>query len=147
MTSVFLIDTSILSEFAPERSDLPAAVIDWMDARSDHCFISVISLLEIERGIAKLQRLGHSRKVRLLGNWLDAVLREYGVRVLHVDRPTAQEAGRLEDGAIGRGFSPGLADTLIGATAMMYDGVVLTRNLKHFQQLGVECADPFQIAV
>ena len=146
MTSLYLIDTSILSEFAPERAPIPDDVAEWMDARAERSFISVISLLELERGIAKLARQGHSRKARLATDWLDEVLLHYGSRVLDVDGPIAQSAGRMEDNAIGKGFSPGLADSLIGATAMMYDGVVLTRNLKHFQQLGVECADPFRMA-
>jgi toxin FitB len=38
---------------------------------------------------------------------------------------------------------PGLADGLIAATALRLAIGVATRNLKDFEAMGVECADPF----
>lgn len=146
MKALYLLDTSVLSEFAPGRRIIPDGVVDWLEEREALSYVSVISLLEFERGVAKLFRQGHSAKARMLSNWIDALLAQYSRRIIDINQATAQRAGQLEDAAIGRGFWPGLSDALIGATAMAHDGMVLTRNLRHFQQLGVECMDPFSVA-
>lgn len=146
MRALYLLDTSVLSEFAPGRRAVAESVVDWLEEREVCSYVSVISLQEFERGLAKLVRQGHSAKARAISNWIDALLDQYSQRIIDINQVTAQRAGQLEDAAIGKGFSPGLADALIGATAIAHDGMVLTRNLRHFEQLGVECVDPFSIS-
>ena len=46
-------------------------------------------------------------------------------------------------GLYGIGANPGYADILIAATAQHHELTVATRNLRHFQPLGVSCRDPF----
>lgn len=143
MTSLYLLDTSALSELAPGRRVIEQGVLDWFDQREPLSYISVITLLELERGVAKLKRQGHTARAVALSTWVDTLLAQFGQRIIAINQTTAQCAGQLEDQAIGRGYSPGLADALIGATAMTHDGVVITRNIRHFKQLGVDCIDPF----
>ena len=68
---------------------------------------------------------------------------EFDQRIIPVDPAVAREAGRLEDATIARGFSPGLADVLIAATARLHDLSVLTANTRHFAALDVPYLNPF----
>ena len=115
-----------------------------MDAQSASLFISVVTVAEIEDGIAKLRREKASRRSRDLGQWLDAVLHLYRDRILVFDTPTARIAGQLSDRARGQGHAPGFADIIIAATARQHALTILSRNSRHFAPLGVPVLDPFR---
>jgi predicted nucleic acid-binding protein len=114
-----------------------------MDARAEDLFLSVVTLAEIEDGVAKLRREGAVKKAAGLAEWLQAVLHWYGERILPVDVAVARVAGGLLDTARGQGQSPGLADVLITATAQCHGLTVLTRNVRHFAVFGGLIRDPF----
>lgn len=139
---VYLVDTNVISAASPARP-VPPALVEWMDAQSASLFLSVVTVAEIEDGIAKLRREGATRKGSDLSDWLEAVLHLYGDRILGFDTPTARIAGALADRARGLGQSPGFADIIIAATARRHDLTILSRNLKHFEPLGVPVLDPF----
>ena len=114
-----------------------------MDAHSTELFLSVVTIAEIDDGIAKAQREGATRKSRDLSAWLETVLHLYGARILPFDLATARIAGVLSDRARGLGHAPGFADIMIAATAQSHGLTILTRNLRHFEPLGVPVHDPF----
>ena len=51
--------------------------------------------------------------------------------------------GALSDGARAKGGPPGLADIIIAATASAHGLILLTRNRRHFEPLGVKTVNPF----
>jgi len=114
-----------------------------MDARSSSLFISVVTVAEIEDGIAKLRREGATRKSADLAEWLETVMHLYGDRILAFDAPAARIAGTLSDRARGLGHAPGFADIIIAATARRHQLTILSHNLRHFEPLGVSVLDPF----
>lgn len=67
----------------------------------------------------------------------------YGDQVLPFDVAAARVAGQLGDWAQASGASCGFADIAIAATAASRGLTVLTRNLRHFEPLGVAVVDPF----
>jgi predicted nucleic acid-binding protein len=73
-----------------------------------------------------------------------AVEHLYGSRILPFDGAAATAAGRLLDKARSISQSPGWADIAIAGTAKAHGLTVLTRNLKHFEPLGIACLDPFK---
>jgi toxin FitB len=89
---VHLIDTNVVSAAAPARP-VPPALIQWMDVHSASLFLSVVTLAEIEDGIAKLRHEGTRRRSSELVSWLETVLHLYGDRVLAFDTPTVRIAG------------------------------------------------------
>jgi predicted nucleic acid-binding protein len=99
---------------------------------------------EIEDGIAKSRREGASRKSADLTAWLETVLHLYGDRVLAFDAPIARIAGAMADRARGQGHAPGFADIIVAATAQHHKLTILSRNLRHFEPLGVVVIDPFK---
>jgi predicted nucleic acid-binding protein len=139
---VYLVDTNVISAAAPARP-APVELVEWMDRHSASIFLSVVTVAEIEDGIAKLRREGATRKSADLTAWLQTLLHLYGDRVLAFDTATARIAGAMTDRARGQGHAPGLADIMIAATAQHHQLTILTRNLKHFQPLGVVVLDPF----
>jgi hypothetical protein len=139
---LYLVDTNVLSAGAPSRI-APVELIVWMDAHSAELFLSAVTVAEIEDGIAKLRREGATRKAADLVAWLETLLHLYGSRILPFDTAAARVAGALSDQARARGQAPGFADIAIAATAKHHGLTILTRNLRHFEPLGVPSIDPF----
>ena len=114
-----------------------------MDRNTAGLFLSVIAIAEVEDGIAKARRQGATRKVERLSDWLEALLHLYSIRIIPVDLKVARHMGQLADLARGKGQDPGLADVAIAATALQHGYTILSRNLRHFEPLGVPVLDPF----
>lgn len=114
-----------------------------MDTHSALLFLSVVTVAEIEDGIAKLKREGATHKSADLALWLETVLHLYGQRILVFDAPIARIAGGIADQARGRGHAPGFADIIIAATARRHELTILSRNVRHFEPIGVAVLDPF----
>ena len=94
------------------------------------------------QGIGKLRRAGGVERADRLDRWLDGLLDLYADRILPLDAQAARLAGQMSDAAIAQGRHPGFADVAIAALAQKAGLLLLTRNLKHFEPLGVACADP-----
>ncbi len=90
---------------------------------------------------ARAVRKGHGRAGRL-DRWLDGRLSTYADRILPLDAQAVRLADEISDAAIARGRHPGFADGAIAALAQNASLRLLTCNLKHFETLGVACADP-----
>lgn len=129
---------------APGReAHLTAGVSVWLQAQSNRLFLPSIAIAELTQGIAKLRRSGASERARGLNQWLELLLAGYGDRILPLDAQAAAVAGELSDAAIAIGRHPGFSDVAIAAIAQRANLVILTRNLKHFEPLGVACTNPF----
>lgn len=140
---MYLVDTNVLSAGAPTKAVPAVELIDWMDRNSRSLHLSVVTIAEIEDGIAKSRREGASRKAERLSEWLETLLHLYAAQILPVDLAIARHIGRLSDLARGQGHAPGLADLVIAATAQCHGWTVLTRNVRHFTPIGVPAQDPF----
>lgn len=135
---MYLLDTVILSELRKRNRD--PGVVRWLEGcRQGDLFVSVISLGEVERGIAKQKRLASVFADRLTA-WLERTVMVYGERILPVTASVARRWGRLT-------FDLGRidADVLIGATALDHGLAVATRNVKHFEAIGVSIVNPFDL--
>jgi len=140
----YLLDTNVVSAFAPGRSTAPPPLAQWLEAHSDLLFLSVISVVEVEAGISKLQRTGASARADLLAAWIEQLLGAYSERVLAFDLAAGRVAGALSDRARAAGSNPGFADIAIAATAQRYDLVLLTANVRDFRAIGIRHANPFE---
>jgi predicted nucleic acid-binding protein len=133
---MFLVDTDVLSALSKRRRD--PNVEAWFARRRDgELFLSVVSVGEIERGIA-LRRAAEPEFAARLAAWLDRILAVHGDRILPFDLPSARRWGALcaalrRDGA----------DLQIAATAIEHGLTVATRNVAHFAPTGVAVVDPF----
>lgn len=146
MTSL-LLDTNIVSILSPNQRGLEVnqPIISWLRAREPACFLSAITLMEIQSGIEQLILAGSTRQAPELAGWLAGLAEAFGDRILAIDEPVALAAGRLDAMALANGTHPGLADLLIAATAVAHKMPVVTRNLRHFTPLDVDAVDPFNL--
>src|SRR5580698_385527 len=122
---MFLIDTVTLSELRRRQ-------------RAADLFLSVISIGEIERGIAR-QRAVDPAFAGALAAWLDRILTLYGERVVPFDLQSARRWGALS-AALGNDS----ADLMIAATALEHGLTVVSRNVSDFEPTGVTVIDPFR---
>ena len=99
--------------------------------------MSVVTIHEIEKGIALLEHKGATAKAAALRVWLAGLISAYDDRIFPVDAAAAALAGRLEAKAISAGHHPGMADASIAGIAAARDLVLVTRNTKHFLLFGV----------
>lgn len=141
----WLLDTDILSAFAPGRRTIPAAAGAWFDERTEALYLSAITTAEVEAGIAKLFRTGAARRADALRAWFDRIVAIHAERVLPFDLAAARIAGALGDAAQAVGRHPGFADVAIAATAKARDLVVVTVNRRHFEPLGIAVFNPFAV--
>jgi predicted nucleic acid-binding protein len=138
----YLLDTDVISAFAPGKVPLSADLADWLETQTNRLFLSAVSVVEIEAGIAKRRRTV-PRRAQDLAVWFGRLLDGYGDKVLALDLAVARIAGAITDRAKASGHDPGFADIVIAATAEAHGLVVLTRNRRHFEPLGVALLDPF----
>lgn len=138
---MFLVDTNVISALAPSKRGGEGRLIDWLDRASPYLFLSVISAAEVASGIAKSEREGATAKASALTDWWQSIEYLYARKLLPFDLECAHAAGVILDRA--RGHQPGFEDIAIAATAQVHDLTVLTRNMRHFQPLGVRAVDPF----
>jgi predicted nucleic acid-binding protein len=139
----YLLDTSVVSVLAPGREAfVPTPFGQWLQAHHQALFLPSVAIAEMAQGIGKLRRAGGAERADRLDRWLDGLLAAYGDRILPLDAQAARLAGQMSDEAQAQGRHPGFADVAIAAIAQHAGLLLLTRNLKHFQPLGVACADP-----
>lgn len=139
---MFLVDTNVISALAPSKRENAEDIVDWLDQAGPRLFMSVISAAEIKAGIAKAEREGATTKAYRLKQWWESIEYLYAEKLLPFDLRCAHVAGTVIDMA--RAHQPGFEDIAIAATARVHGLVVLTRNLRHFQPLGVHAVDPFR---
>lgn len=143
--SGYLMDTSVVSAFAPGKPPLTPKADAWFKANRSDLFLPSLAVQELRKGIAMLDRAGGRARAQSLLAWLHGHVSTIQGRILDVDVRVAEEAGIMEDAAIAAGSHPGLADILIAATAKTHSLTLLTANMKHFQPLGIPCLNPFDI--
>lgn len=133
---MFLLDTDVLSAF--RKRDRNPGLLDWLSGqRVSDQYISVVSVGEMERGIARQQRRNPDF-ARTLAAWLDNVLFVYGDRILPVDLAVGRRWGILS-AVLGHDNT----DLFIAATALEHGLTVVTRNVRHFEPTGVPVFNPF----
>lgn len=143
MSNGYLLDTSVISMLAPGREAfVPAPLAGWLRAHHQALFLPCIAVAEMAQGIGKLRRAGGAERAERLDRWLDGLLDLYGDRILALDALSARLAGQISDAAMARGHDSSFADVAIAALARHANLLLFTRNLKHFEPLGVACIDP-----
>jgi len=141
---MFLLDTHVISEFRKIRSGRAAdEVMRWNASVSgEDLFLSVITLYELETGVLRKSKQDAAQGA-LLQEWLQGSVREaFRGRVLDVDAEVASRAAVLQTL---RPFAT--ADAFLAATAYTKKMKMVTRNVQHFEGIGIEIVNPWLPAV
>lgn len=137
---MYLVDTDVISELRKkDKADRRVtAFFKDASARDLPLYLAAVTIGELRRGVELIRHRGDTRQARLLERWLDALLAEYSESILSFDADAAQVWGRLR---VPHPENP--LDKQIAATALLYDLILVTRNIRHFVATGVKILDPF----
>jgi predicted nucleic acid-binding protein len=136
-----LLDTCVISELVKVRPK--PGLLAWLKLQSnDRLFLSVMSLGEIEKGIAKCP--DEKRREQLV-IWLENDLtRRFQQRILPVSLQIASVWGQMTGDSERLGRSLPVVDALIAATAKVADLTVATRNTRDFERCSVRVFNPWE---
>ena len=136
----YLLDTNIISELVA-RTPNPR-VVDWLaGADEDLLYLSVITIGEIKKGIEKLPA---SKRKKRLTTWLEEdLLERFAGRLVTLDVEVllhwGEQAARLERA----GKTIAAIDSLMAASALVGDFLLVTRNTADFDAAGVQVMNPW----
>ena len=137
---MYLLDTNVLSELR-KAGDGKAdpKVVAWLSSvDAANFYVSVISLMEIEVGILRVERRDSPQGERLRTWMRTRVLPEFSERTLSIDQAVALRCARLHvpDPRPER-------DAYVAATALVHGMTVVTRNVADFEPTGVSTLNPW----
>jgi toxin FitB len=134
---MYLVDTNIISE---ARRGTPRAVTWLRSVDPLSVNLSALTLGEIMRGIA-LKQKSDPKAAAHLAEWLRKLRHDHGERILPVTDQIAVEWGRIA------AIRPrGDIDGLLAATAIIHDLILVTRNVRDFQDTDVSVINPWEIS-
>jgi predicted nucleic acid-binding protein len=135
----YLIDTNIISEVRKGKRCDPN-VASWYEKIEDaSLYLSVLVIGEIRKGIERI-RPKDPAHATAIENWLVAVDKAFGERILPIDRAVANEWGRL---TASRPLP--VIDGLLAATAKIHRMTLVTRNTAEIADLDVHILNPFEL--
>jgi toxin FitB len=135
-----LLDTNVISELGKGPRANPRVVAWFSGVVEEEIHLSVLVVGELRRGVERL-RERDVRQASTLDRWLRQVVRDHAERILPVDHRVAEQWGRLTAMR-----SASVIDTLMAATAQVFDLVLVTGNVRHVAWTGVRYLNPFDRA-
>ena len=135
-----LLDTNVISELRKGKGRIDANVYQWAQKLDiESCYLSVITLFELERGILLLEKRD-ARQAAGLSRWLEEIReREFKGRILPLDVNVAGKAALIQVTN-----QKSLPDAFVAATALEHNLIVATRNTRDFLQSKVSVVNPWE---
>ena len=140
---MFVLDTNVVSELM--RPEPNPGVVAWVaKRRATHLFLSAIGEAELRYGVAIMPA---GRRRDALAAAVDGLVRDdFAGRVLPFDSAAARAFAGIAAARRGAGRPVCQADCQIAAIAQAGGMAVVTRNVRDFEDMGIEVADPWAVA-
>ena len=135
----YLVGANVLSE--PTKSSPNSRVVEWLRSNEREIAVDPIILGEVRFGILLLAK--GKRRARL-ERWFDEGVRR--LQCLPWEMQTGLRWAELLARLRGSGRAMPIKDSLIAATALVYQLSIVTRNRTDFENAGVKIIDPFERA-
>ena len=137
---MILLDTNVISAFIRPEPD--QAIKSWLDSQTlGSLWTTSISVYELRFGV---ELLAFGRRRQFLEEALNKALNEdFDRRVIPFDVPAAQAAGRIAAARRRVGRSVEVRDVQIAGIAIAREARIATRNIRHFEGLGIPLIDPW----
>ena len=138
---MILLDTNVVSELY--RPAPNASVVTWFDAQdNDQLYLCAPVLAELRFGMERLESGRRKDALRAAIERLEGVL--YRNRILPFDVACVPHYGRLVAARQRAGLTMQQMDAFIAAIAVANGSALATRNIDHFDGLGLELINPFE---
>ena len=136
----YLIDTCLISELT--KSEPNKKVVDWvLNENETNFYVSVLTFGELYKGIEKLPE---SKKKEELRIWIENKLKNrFQNRIIGIDINISTIWGKIQCIAEKKGRPMPAIDSLIAATGIVHDLIVVTRNISDMEQSGVKLFNPW----
>jgi len=136
----YLLDTCAISEMVSVKPN--AKVLKWFESQSEKTlYLSIITIGEIEKGIYQLVQ---SKKRLRLETWLfDELVPGFQGRLIGIDRKLMTAWAKMIAELKTKGMVRQSFDSLIEATALHHQLILVTRNVKNFQNSQVTILNPW----
>ncbi|HVR39223.1 MAG TPA: type II toxin-antitoxin system VapC family toxin [Thermoanaerobaculia bacterium] len=137
---MILLNTNVLSTIM--RSEPDISVLSWLDSvPAESIWTTSITVFEVRFGIEILEA---GRRRRALEEAFEKTLAEdFEGRVLPFDQAAAQTAGRFAAERRRAGRPIEIRDVQIAGIAAARKATLATRNIRHFEGLGITLIDPW----
>ena len=132
----YLVDTNVVSETRKNRAD-PGVIAFLRGVDSSSLYLSVLTLGELRKGIAAKRRQDPAA-AKSLTAWLVGLEAGFADRLLGIDLAVARLWGEWSCER-----PRPVIDTLLAATASVYELTLVTRNVRHFGDLPVKLLNPW----
>ena len=136
----YLVDTNVISEIRKSGRSNASVSRWWNSVETSSIYLSVFTIGELYRGILKLKSKD-PQQAKFLGNWLRGLCRLFEHRLLKLDL-----RGALIWAEIQQDRTLPHVDSLLAATAIRHDMILVTRNTRDVRDSGVRCLNPFEEA-
>lgn len=142
----YLLDTCIVSKLRKLRLYPDLHLEEWVNRHAESSyFLSVLTLGEIQAGIAKLNVENSERQKQrmMLEDWLfGELIPRFQGRILEVDTAVILKWGQMYGTCQRKGEQLPIVDGLLAATALQHSLIVVTENVKDFLKTGIEVFNP-----
>lgn len=137
---MLILDTNVLS--ALMRTTPEAPVVRWLDQQApETLWTTSITVFELEFGLAMLP--AGRRKTALQQAFAALIDTDLGRRVLDFDSAAASQAAKLAAQRQQAGRPVDMRDTQIAGIALARRAGIVTRNVRHFEDLTVAVHNPW----
>lgn len=131
----YLLDTCVISELVKIQGD--ENVLDWIKNTGESgLFLSVLTIGEIHKGIAKLPDSKRKLELRI---WVDNDLKKrFKGRIIDITQEIAIKWGDIQGEAEKIGKKMPVLDSLLAATALVNNFTLVTRNVRNVETSGCD---------
>lgn len=133
---MIVLDTNIISEVM--RPQPSTAVLAWLNQQlNSHLFITSVSIAEIGYG---LRVLANGQRRAILQNRFEQFIAQgFEYRILNFDKPAARVYAEIME----MGCPISFPDAQIAAMTRTHNFNLATRNIKDFENCGIDLINPF----
>ena len=136
---MYLLDTNVVSEAIKPKPD--TKVMNWLSEQNGlDVYLSSLTIGELYQSIT---RSPSPRRAKKLAQWLEReLLPQFEDHVLALDQTVMKIWGIMTGEAFNEGKPLSYPDSLLAATALAYDLILVTRNTKDIPT-GVKTLNPW----
>jgi len=137
----YLLDTNIISELIAKNPN--SGVVSFVKSLDEELiFLSVITIGEIKLGIENID--DSSVKKEFLRNWFyHDLMNRFKNKIVDIDSDIIFSWAKISNKLKKCGKPMPIMDSLIASTCLAKNFILITRNIKDFENIEIEVVNPF----